>query len=141
MDNITSELNNLKPKQRQAIRLLVDYDNAMTYEEIASEVGVSARTLWAWRNKDEDFIAAKTKLAEEGLIKYIDKVNKALVKNAMEGNSRHIEIFYKRLGKLKDKLELTGEDGGPIEIDAKAELERAISRIAERKENRGNKQS
>ena len=106
----------------------------MTYGDVASEVGVSERTLWEWRNRNEAFIEKKKELSERGLIEKIDKVNKALVDGAVEGEPRMVKLFYERVGMYVDRKEITGADGGAIEIDAKSELAATIDRIAKRKE-------
>lgn len=111
----SSENSNLTSQQLQAIELLVDYDNNMTYGEIASEVGVSERTLWEWRNRNDEFIAKKKELSERGLKEKIDKVNKALIDGAEDGDPRLIKLYYERIGLYKDRKEITGKDGQPIE--------------------------
>ena len=102
----TSGNKELTSQQLKAIELLVDYDNDMTYGDIASEVGVSERTLWQWRNRNDDFIEKKKQLSERGLIEKVDKVNQALVDGAIEGNSQLIKLFYERVGLYSDSLDL-----------------------------------
>ena len=128
----TSEKKELTSQQLKAIELLVDYDNNMTYGDIASEVGVSERTLWEWRNRNDTFIQKKKELSERGLREKIDCINRALVNGAAEGDSRLIKLYYERVGMYVDKKEISGPDGGAIEIDAKAELARAINKVAGR---------
>ena len=118
----TSENKELTSQQLKAIELLVDYDNNMTYGDIASEVGVSERTLWEWRNRNDAFIEKKKELSERGLREKIDCINRALVNGAAEGNPRLIKLYYERLGMYVDKKEISGPNGGPIETKQEYDL-------------------
>lgn len=126
-----SGIEHLSPKQIKAIMLLCDYDRNMTYRAIAKEVGVCYKTLYNWRTKDKHFMNVKKKASELLLEEKIDRVNRALLNGAMEGNARLIKLYYERLGLYKDRKEISGPDGGPIEVDPKAQLKKALDKVAE----------
>ena len=122
----------LTNSQIEAIKLLVDYEKDLSYVEIADKIGVHEKTLYNWRKNDEIFIEVKKQAAEAGLVEKIDKVNKALLKGALKGDSRLIKLYYERVGMYVDRKEISGPNGGAIEIDAKEELARAINKVAGR---------
>ncbi len=101
----------LKDKQKQAIKLLLDYEKDMTQEEIASSVGISRTTLYEWRKFNEEFKRVKSKLVDETIAEYLDQADKSLIKKVNEGSVRAIELYYKRVGKLVDKKEVEHKGG------------------------------
>lgn len=101
----------LKDKQKQAIKLLLDYEKDMTQEEIASSVGISRTTLYDWRKFNEEFKRVKSKLVDETIAEYLDQADKSLIKKVNEGSVRAIELYYKRIGKLVDKKEVEHKGG------------------------------
>ena len=107
----------------------------MSYKEVAAEVGITYRQLYNWRKEDDTFREVKEKAAELGLIDKLDKVNQKLVEGALDGDARLIKLYYERIGKYVERQEISGPDGDPIEVDAKAELARAINQVAGRKED------
>lgn len=136
LQNITG-IEKLRPEQLHAIELLVDYEKSLNYEEVANEVGVTVKTLWNWRHKDENFIEVKRQMALKGLSEKIDRVNQTLVKGAIEGEPRLVKLFYEIVGEYIERTEITGKDGGPIEYkDAREKFKKIINRAAERKEKR-----
>ena len=112
----------LTDKQIEAIKLLVDYEQDLSYKDIADKVGVHYKTLYNWRKNDKTFIEVKKEAAEAGLIEKVDKVNRALLKGALEGNARLIKLYYKRIGMYVDKKEISGPNGGPIETKQEYDL-------------------
>jgi len=130
-----SGFDDLTSKQQQAIILLCDYEKDMSYKEVAAEVGITYRQLYNWRKEDDTFREVKEKAAELGLIDKLDKVNQKLVEGALDGDARLIKLYYERIGKYVERQEISGPDGDPIEVDAKAELARAINQVAGRKED------
>ena len=112
----------LTSEQLEAIKLLVDYDIDLTYKEVADKVGVHEKTLYNWRKNDDNFVEVKKKAAEAGLIEKIDKVNKALLKGALEGNARLLKLYYERVGMYVERQEISGPDGGAIETKQEYDL-------------------
>ena len=116
LQNITG-IDKLRPEQLHAIKLLVDYENSLNYEEVANEVGVTVKTLWNWRHKDDNFIEVKRKMALRGLAEKIDRVNQTLVKSAIDGDPHSLKLFYKIIGEYVDKKEIQGKvDVNPIDV-------------------------
>ena len=86
-------------KQRMAIELLT-CGRGLTYKEIAEEVGVSAKTLWEWRN-GSDFVAFQeevNKINEQRWLATVDIARKAAQKLCEEGNQRMVEFVLKNEG-------------------------------------------
>ena len=55
----------------------------------------------------------------------------ALVNNALDGNPAHMKMALEYVdGKVKDQMELTGKDGGPLETDGKIRIEFVNSSIS-----------
>lgn len=123
-------IENLTAKQVKAIELLCDYENNMTYEAVAEEVGVCYKTLYNWRTRNEDFINVKKKMSEFLLKEKIERVNRSLLRGAVEGEPRLIKLFYERLGMYKDRKEISGPDGGPVEVDPISQLKEAINKVS-----------
>ena len=102
-----------------------------TITGLAYSLGMTRRGLLDYEAKSEKFAhtitRAKTKIemyAEEQLFR-------------KKGGTHGIEFNLKNNFKWKDKQhkEISGPDGGAIEIDAKKQLEAAINKIAEREED------
>ncbi len=112
----------LTDKQIYAIKLLVDYEQDLTYKEIADKVGVHEKTLYNWRKNDETFVEVKKQAAEAGLKEKIDKVNRILLEGAIDGDPRLIKLYYERIGEYRDRKEITGKDGEPIKTEQTYDL-------------------
>ncbi|MEK4178555.1 phBC6A51 family helix-turn-helix protein [Aeribacillus sp. FSL K6-1121] len=105
----------LKPGQKEAAVLLVEYDftdkdERKTKEEIAAEVGVSRMTLHRWETGDENFIAYKNYVASTYVNTYLPFVYKKLIDGISRGSMKGIELFLKRVGDLDERTELTIDD-------------------------------
>jgi AcrR family transcriptional regulator len=102
------DLSKFSSEQLAAARLLTDPDNRMTYLQIAEEVGVSERTLYRWREK-EDFAQLIEELSDRIMKTFISEVDKAVMKSVKNGSVKAMELAYKRSGKLVDKKEISSE--------------------------------
>jgi AcrR family transcriptional regulator len=67
----------------------------MTYGQIAEEVGVSERTLYRWREK-EDFVSLVEELSDRIMKTFISEVDKAVMKSVKNGSVKAMELAYKR---------------------------------------------
>lgn len=102
------DLSKFSSEQLAAARLLTDPDNRMTYGQIAEEVGVSERTLYRWREKEE-FAQLLEELSDRIMKTFVSEVDKAVMKSVKNGSVKAMELAYKRSGKLKDVKEVTSE--------------------------------
>ena len=106
--------------------------------EAARRAGIGRRTAYDWRDADQDFATAWDEAEDVAA----DKLEQVAWDRATSGQSdRMLEILLKahRPEKFKDRVvqELTGKDGGPIEIDQvnhdAAAFTRTIAGIAARR--------
>jgi predicted DNA-binding protein YlxM (UPF0122 family) len=123
---------NLSKKQLNAISYFVNPEiDSIT--KIAERAGVSRQTIYDWMD-DEEFKQVLNKKID----KYVDSqtahVWKSLIAQAKQGNVQAAKLFFEMQGKYRDRKEISGPDGEPIEINAKEELAKAINRVAEREE-------
>jgi AcrR family transcriptional regulator len=95
-------------EQLAAARLLTDPETRMTNAEIAKEVGISERTLYRWREK-EDYAELLETLSDRIMKTFISEVDKAVMKSVKSGSVKAMELAYKRSGKLVDKREVTSD--------------------------------
>lgn len=100
----------LSPKQRQAALLLVEReftpnDQRKTLDEIASEVGLSVRGLYKWRNENADFIEYTNLIADEFLSANRAEVYGQLMKliSGSQPSVKAIDLFMRRFGLLTEK--------------------------------------
>lgn len=124
----------LKPGQREAAVLLMEYQfkelggerRFNSHEEIAEHLGITRMTLYRWRTQDENFIALVNELGEKYMETKQNEVYNALVKGAVDGDNKKIEMFLKNRGLLQDRLEVTDERSGNDLDERTEELERRM---------------
>lgn len=110
----------LSPQQLKAIELLIDADRPLTRRDIATEVGISERTLYAWL-KDPHFLAELNRRSEEWIRASKYRVNKQLLKKIEQGDTTAIRLYYEKVqelqqtGTLKLVVNLGGIDDGTSE--------------------------
>jgi transposase-like protein len=93
--------NELSPEQLRAVDLIVSKGaTGARFSEIAETVGVSERTLLRWRQTPE-FREEVRKRTLELNGEHLSKVLESLVKRAVAGNVRAIELYLKLEGLLK----------------------------------------
>ncbi|MBO0962010.1 hypothetical protein J1P26_20090 [Neobacillus sp. MM2021_6] len=119
----------LKPGQRQAAALLVEYEftkkgERKTKEQIAEEVGISRKQIHQWDTTDNNFIAYKNHLASQIVDSQLSLVYSKLIDGIKNGSMKGIELYLKRMGELNDKSEVTINDNRKEESfeDRKAAL-------------------
>ena len=118
----------MKPEKQRALLLLtrqiVDPDAPrMTYDEIASEVGISERQLFNWRTQDEEFKAARKHLVDSYASEMISEGFSALRKQIRNrSNVKAVEVLFKSQGLLIEKQEVTANVTTEINEQSNSEL-------------------
>lgn len=110
----------LTAAQRKAAWLLVTGDieeigggKSKTYEEIAKECGIDTKTLYNYRNKDAKFIAYMNAISYRVTDSFQSEADAMLRKLCLEGGAnglgsiKALELYYKRMGLLVSKQEIT----------------------------------
>lgn len=137
-----SELKALLTAQEQhAVLLLVENEfapkgNKRTLEDIAEEVGVSARQLYNYRKDNPAFNEYKTLVANQMLLSKREIVDSQLMRliegtsNNGNGSIKAIELYYKLTGALKDSITINSEQSSrpqvkPEDVAANIEALRA----------------
>lgn len=103
-----ADLSKFSSEQLAAARLITDPDVKLTNAQIAEQVGVSERTMYRWREK-EDFAELLEELSDRIMKTFISEVDKAVMKSVKNGSVKAMELAYKRSGKLVDKREVTSD--------------------------------
>lgn len=102
----------LTKKQANAIPLLAN-PKYKTYGEVAEEAGVSERSIYKWLNNDR-FV----EVLNEQVARWTDAENarvwKSLVREAADGNVQAQKLYFEMKNKYKDKKEISGPGGEPI---------------------------
>lgn len=89
----------LTKKQRLALELLTS-GKGMSYKEIAEEVNVNPKTLWAWRN-EPDYVMFQEELQrlnDERWLATVDAARKAAHELVANGNQKMVEFVLKNEG-------------------------------------------
>lgn len=102
------DLSKFTSQQLAAARLIVDPENRMTYKEVATEVQISERQLYRWR-ENEDFASLLEELSDRIMKTFVSDVDKYLMKSVRQGSVKAMELAYKRSGKLVDKKEIQSD--------------------------------
>jgi len=100
---------------------------------ICQKAGVSRAAFYRWM-QDAHFRAAWSELHTEAISRHLPGVTAAVIFQAERGNISAARLLYEVAGALKIRAEVTGKDGGPIEI--LGARERVARRIAELDERR-----
>jgi hypothetical protein len=110
----------LDARKRKAAYLLVenelrDTGEKRTQEDIAEEVGVSYKSLWEWKTKDQVFIEYKNALADDFLSEKRAYVYGQLMKliGGSQPSVKALDLYLRRFGLLTEKqVTITEEAGG-----------------------------
>lgn len=89
----------LSKKQRMALELLTSGEG-MSYKEIAEAAGVSAKTLWNWRNGN-DFTEFQEELKRLNDIRWQaaeDAAREGAIKLCKDGNQKMIQFVLQNVG-------------------------------------------
>lgn len=103
-----------RPKQREAALALVEYEFTpkgarKTKEEIATDLGITRKTLHNWDTQDDNFINYKNYLSSDFMDSHMAFVYSKLLQSIDKGSVRGIELYMKRIGDLKDQHEVKFE--------------------------------
>ncbi len=121
-------------RQRLAIQLLaLPNRGGLTYEQIAEKVGVSIRQFYRWRHMDA-FKDAVVNTAMENLKDDLPEVFAANLRQAKDGNAKHIELLYKLMGMLIDKQEVQVEEKQQDNKSVKADIDAMREKLREKRE-------
>lgn len=109
--------------QRKAAWLLVNGDiesiggaKSKTYDEIAEECGIDTKTLYNWRSKDAKFIAYCNAISYRVTDSFQSEADAMLRELCLRGGAnglgsiKALELYYKRMGLLVNKSEVTNTD-------------------------------
>jgi AcrR family transcriptional regulator len=123
-------------EQLHAARLLTDPESKMTLVQIAETVGVSDRTLYRWREKEE-FAQLIEELSDRIMKTFISEVDKAVMKSVKNGSVKAMELAYKRSGKLVDKKEISSEVDVNVASVGEKSNEELMKELAEMEKKAG----
>ena len=127
-----------KTNSKQAVKEkaaeMVANPEITTNKEIRQSLDISKSTFYRWKDEQE-FID----MVNEKVDKYTDQalpdVWESLIEQATSGSVQAQKLYFEMKDKYSDRKEISGPDGGAIEINAKEELAREINRVAGRKED------
>lgn len=131
----------LKPQQLLAAELIVANEfelkeSRRTLEEIADEVGITARSLYEWR-KQPDFSHYSAAISDNHLDSYRALADAQVIK-LIRGTSNNglpsvkgLELFYKLIGKLVEKREVVTHDSSSSQRISGEELRKGIDDLNE----------
>lgn len=107
----------LDARKRKAAYLLVENEllesgERRTQEEIAEEIGVTKKTLWEWKTKDQVFIEYKNAIADDFLAEKRAYVYGQLMKliGGTQPSVKGIDLYLRRFGLLTEKQVTITED-------------------------------
>ena len=86
-------------EQLQFMVALADPDDHRTQKELAEELGVRPETLTRWK-REPGFGEAVWDLTYRNLEASIGRVSSVLLRQASQGDARHLRLFYEVLGKI-----------------------------------------
>jgi hypothetical protein len=108
----------LDARKLKAAYLLVENElretgEKRTQEEIATEVGVTSKTVWEWKTKDSVFIEYKNALADDFLAEKRAFVYGQLMKliGGSQPSVKALDLYLRRFGLLTEKQITVTEDG------------------------------
>ena len=108
----------LTEKQRSEIETLAAF---LSVEQMAAYFGIASNTFYAMAERDPEIL----EMYKRGKAKAIGKVAQGLVQKALAGDTTSAIFFLKTQARWAEtqKHELTGADGGPVEV---ARIERVV---------------
>jgi flagellar biosynthesis/type III secretory pathway chaperone len=142
-------------RQRAREVFLAELADGHTVKYAAEKAGVSRQAAYSWREMDEDFRLAWASAEEEGIqaleeaarklavegteVQIFDR-NGNLLRTEFKQSERLLEFLLKakRPKTYRERVSVTGEDGGPLEVKhvegASAALAARLALVAERGE-------
>lgn len=137
---------NLSSRQLVALEAMMTRAEGENLESVAARAGITVRSLHRYLI-DPDFDRAFRKRVKAEIGSHRKRVSKALIDGATKpgtGQASMQKLFWQLIGDFTDSLEISGPDGGPIQIenmpipidDFSLEDKRAIIEIIERNRRR-----
>lgn len=116
MANIPLLESKLDQRQKEAVYLMLknerlDTKDRRSQEAIAKEVGVTYKTLWEWKTKNQSFITYKNLISRRQLSEKMSRVDNKLFEATQADNVKAMELYYKLLGELTNKTQIETIDG------------------------------
>lgn len=122
----------LTKKQINTLDLFIN-PKISSITEIARRSEVSRGTIYNWLD-DDNFQRALDKKIDQYVNSQTSAIWKSLIREAKNGDTRAIKLFFEMQGKYKDRKEITGKGGGAIKFEesAKEKVKSTIDSIAAR---------
>ena len=99
---------------------------------LCKKLALPRRTFYHWL-EDPNFKQRWNTLHREMIAQHLPSVTSALIFQAQQGAISAARLIYEVAGELKTRLEVTGENGGPIEISgARERIARRLDELAQR---------
>lgn len=108
-------------------RLLERLAEGWSFGNACKAAGITRATLWNWRNDDPEFDAQVRDAIEAGLDQAEDAIRKHWRRDWRAAQASL--VAKRRTVWGANRIELTGADGGPIEVEALTDIDRA-ARVA-----------
>jgi len=121
-----------KPRQRRLLEAAQEDGLNRSILAVCDDAGVARSTFYHWMSNEAGFAEAWDKVWRKAIKRYMPSIVAALVSKARKGDVAAARLVADLAGVLKQSVELTGVEGGPIEIeDVKAEIRRKFGQAIE----------
>jgi len=120
------------PAQAKVLQTARELGFDITKVAVAKKSGVSRATLYRWLDGDPNFKEAWVNSWSDLLDNHFPAIVSAQIKKAKKGDTQAARLTSELVGHLKNRLEVTGKDGAPIEHDHST-LDSRLADIASRK--------
>lgn len=101
------DLHRFPPILRKLALQALQADDIYTIKELASKAGISAKDcyhmIYLQRKKGNDFCDFIRDVFRKQLEPYRSRVNKKLIQEVLKGSYRHMELYYRLVGDLKNE--------------------------------------
>ena len=97
--------------------LLLNPEDRRTKTDKMKEVGVPRRTFYKWM-KDRRYVDYINSQLDQYTNTELPDIWKALIRQAIRGNTQAIKLFFEMKGLYTERKELTGRGGGAIEVNS-----------------------
>ena len=125
---------NSKQAVKEKVAEMVANPEITTNKEIWQSLDISKSTFYRWKDEQE-FIDMVNSKVDKYTDQALPDVWESLIEQATNGSVQAQKLYFEMKDKYRDRKEISGPDGGAIEINAKEELAREINRVAGRKED------
>jgi hypothetical protein len=119
-------------------KALDGYVRRGTVTAACKEAKIARRTWYDWIEKDQKFAQA----VEDAYEQVTDEIEECLL-DKIRGGDTQATIFAlksRRRAVYGDKAEMSGPEGGPIQVDVRAKLDSQLAAIAERRREKESSQ-